>query len=257
MLLFLLFVYYMAIHHKIKYTAFGSLFVQFITAIIDLFVLLSFTPKKYLVLKQLLLLEFIVQIVEGSFYVWLAFGINNIKNVTPYRYYDWFITTPTMLTTLSVYLIFLKNREELKNKEELKNINPNKLENIDEESVLNEDFFSIIQRNAKVIIYILILNATMLAFGLLNEYHVLNKYLAVFLGFIPFIAMFYLIYENFAKYSKKGTTLFTYFAFVWSLYGVAALMSYHWKNIFYNILDLFAKNFFGLYLAYVLYFSVD
>ena len=239
----------MAIHHPIKYTAYGSLFIQFITGIIDLYVLLSFTPKKYLVLKQLLLLEFIVQVVEGGFYIWLALAFHSVKNVTPYRYYDWFITTPTMLTSLSVYLIYLKNKEELKNKQ--------LQSDEDKDSVLNEDFFTIIQKNAKILIYVLILNASMLTFGLLNEYHILNKYLAVFLGFIPFVAMFYLIYENFAKYSEKGTTLFKYFSFVWSLYGVAALMSYHWKNIFYNILDLFAKNFFGLYLAYVLYFSVD
>ena len=244
----------MAIYHPIKYTANASLLIQFLTAIVDLYVLLIYVPRKYLVVKQLLLLEFIVQIVEGSFYVWLALAFHSIQNVTPYRYYDWYITTPTMLTSLSVYLIFLKNKEELKNKQsnELKSD-----EDENKDSVLNEDFFTIIQKNAKTITYVLILNAIMLTFGLLNEYHILNKYLAVFLGFIPFVAMFYLIYENFAKYSEKGTILFKYFSFVWALYGVAALMSYHWKNIFYNILDLFAKNFFGLYLAYVLYFSVD
>lgn len=36
------------------------------------------------------------------------------------------------------------------------------------------------------------------------------------------------------------------------MYGVAALMSYKIKNIMYNILDLFAKNFFGLYLGFVI-----
>jgi hypothetical protein len=241
----------MVVHHPIKYTANASLFIQFLTAIVDLYVLLSFIPRKYLVLKQLLILEFIVQIIEGTFYVWLAFSFHTIKNVTPYRYYDWYLTTPTMLITFSVYLIYLKNKEELKDK------NTNELDSSDHEILENEDFFTIIKKNSKIITYVLILNATMLTFGLLNEHHVLNKYLAVFLGFIPFIAMFYLIYENYAKYTEKGIVLFKYFSFVWSLYGVAALMSYHWKNIFYNILDLFAKNFFGLYLAYVLYFSVD
>jgi hypothetical protein len=241
----------MAVYHPIKYTANASLFIQLLTAIVDLYVLFIKVPIKYLVLKQLLLLEFIVQIVEGTFYVWLAFAFHTIKNVTPYRYYDWYITTPTMLITFSVYLIYLKNKEELKDK------NTNKLDSNDHVVLENEDFFTIVKKNAKIITYILLLNAAMLTFGLLNERHVLNKYVAVSLGFIPFIAMFYLIYENYAKYSEKGIVLFKYFSFVWSLYGVAALMSYHWKNIFYNILDLFAKNFFGLYLAYVLYFSVD
>ncbi len=241
----------MAPYHPIKYTANASLFVQVLTAIVDLYVLFLKVPRKYLVLKQLLLLEFIVQIVEGTFYVWLAFAFHTIQNVTPYRYYDWYITTPTMLTTFSVYLIYLKNKEELKDK------NTNELDSNDHAVLENEDFFTIIKKNAQIITYILILNAIMLTFGLLNERSVLNKYVAVSLGFIPFTAMFYLIYENYAKYSEKGTTLFTYFSSVWALYGVAALMPYNWKNSFYNILDLFAKNFFGLYLAYVLYFSVD
>ncbi len=241
----------MAPYHPIKYTANASLFVQVLTAIVDLYVLFLKVPRKYLVLKQLLLLELIVQVVEGTFYVWLAFAFHTIQNVTPYRYYDWYITTPTMLTTFSVYLIYLKNKEELKDK------NTNELDSNDHAVLENEDFFTIIKKNAQIITYILILNAIMLTFGLLNERSVLNKYVAVSLGFIPFIAMFYLIYENYAKYSEKGITLFTYFSSVWALYGVAALMPYNWKNSFYNILDLFAKNFFGLYLAYVLYFSVD
>jgi bacteriorhodopsin len=156
-----------------------------------------------------------------------------------------------MLTTFSVYLIYLKNKEEFKNTNTTDSVRSY------EEDVNNEDFFTIIKKNAKTITYILILNAIMLTFGLLNEHHILNKYLAVSLGFVPFVALFYLIYENYAKYSEKGITLFKYFSSVWALYGVAALVPYHWKNIFYNILDLFAKNFFGLYLAYVLYFSVD
>jgi bacteriorhodopsin len=35
---------------------------------------------------------------------------------------------------------------------------------------------------------------------------------------------------------------------VWSLYGVAAILPFFIKNISYNILDIFAKNFFGLFL---------
>jgi bacteriorhodopsin len=37
------------------------------------------------------------------------------------------------------------------------------------------------------------------------------------------------------------------------VYGIAALLPYNVKNAMYNILDLFAKNFFGIFLAYVLY----
>jgi bacteriorhodopsin len=36
------------------------------------------------------------------------------------------------------------------------------------------------------------------------------------------------------------------------MYGIAALLPYNLKNSIYNILDLFAKNFFGLFLTYII-----
>jgi uncharacterized ion transporter superfamily protein YfcC len=157
-----------------------------------------------------------------------------------------------MLVTLTIYLIYLNDQEENKKEEKTKYKSHNKkYENDDIKKT--DDFFTIFKQNSKMISYIIILNAIMLTFGLLNEFNILNKYAAVFCGFIPFTILFYLIYENYAKYSEKGTTIFIYFSAIWSIYGVAALMSYHWKNTFYNILDLFAKNFFGLYLAYILW----
>jgi hypothetical protein len=231
-------------HHIIKHTARASLLVQIITAIIDLYILTLNIPKPYLILKQLLILEVIVQIVEGTFYVWLATSFQTIENITPYRYFDWFITTPTMLITLTIYLIYLNDYENDKKKDK---------NDIDIDK--NDDFFKILKNNSTTITYIIILNAIMLTFGLLNEFNILNKYVAVFCGFIPFTILFYLIYDNYAKYSVQGTTLFIYFCGIWSIYGFAALMSYHWKNTFYNILDLFAKNFFGLYLAYIIWIA--
>jgi hypothetical protein len=37
------------------------------------------------------------------------------------------------------------------------------------------------------------------------------------------------------------------------LYGVAAVLPYGSKNAMYNVLDLFSKNFFGLFLGYLIY----
>jgi hypothetical protein len=50
---------------------------------------------------------------------------------------------------------------------------------------------------------------------------------------------------------KNG--LFYWFVFFWALYGVFAIMNYKIKNTGYNILDIFAKNFFGLFLAYAVW----
>ena len=38
----------------------------------------------------------------------------------------------------------------------------------------------------------------------------------------------------------------------WGLYGFVAFLPYYLKNSFYNILDLFAKNFFGIFLSYII-----
>ena len=42
-------------------------------------------------------------------------------------------------------------------------------------------------------------------------------------------------------------------ASIWSIYGIAALFNFKIKNAFYNILDIFSKNFYGLFLAYLVY----
>ena len=224
-------------------TVYASLFVQVITGIIDFYVLKLNVVPSMMILKDLLLLELVVQLIEGSFYIWLAYSFVSIENITPHRYYDWFLTTPTMLITFSIYLIYLKNEYEQK-------LNTNTTKTINNDT---DTFVQILQKNAYILIPIVLLNALMLIFGYLGEINIIKEKIAVLCGFIPFILCFTLIYEKYAKYSEQGLILFWYFVSVWSLYGVAALFPYNLKNIFYNILDLFAKNFFVLYLAYIIW----
>jgi hypothetical protein len=220
----------------IQYTAGLSLFVQIITAAIDYYVLTLPTISPDLkLLHDLLVVELLVQLVEGAFYVWLVFAISRTTNITLHRYWDWFITTPTMLITFTTFLIYLRFKE-------------NGVEDI-------PSFMSIIGANLKTYSTLVLLNTSMLMFGYLGELKKISLFTSVFGGFIPFFMMFYIIYENFAKYTDLGTTMFWYFFIVWGLYGVAACLSYNLKNVSYNILDLFAKNFFGLFLAYILYSS--
>ena len=217
----------------LKTTAFASLAAQIFTGIVDLYVLTMPVAMEYLLLKQLLALEFLVQFIEAIFYVWLAVYISTAVRITQKRYYDWAITTPVMLITLSSYLIYLRITET-------------------QGSEAIPSFLDIIENNYVNFIKIVILNALMLLFGYLGEINVLKTVPSVIAGFIPFFAMFYLIYDKYAKYTSNGMLLFYYFVVVWSLYGIAALMSYKWKNTSYNILDLFSKNFFGLFLAYLI-----
>jgi hypothetical protein len=215
----------------LKISVYVSLFVQVITGIFDYYVISLNIPSRLIVLKQVLIMELIVQIVEGIFYIWLAYNITSVVNITPNRYYDWYLTTPTMLVSLCVYLIYLKNDEE--NKE------------------TRDSLIKIVYDNLNILIPIIFLNFVMLTSGYLTEIKKISRTPGVLFGFIPFLIYFYLIYENFAKYSHSGFKLFIFFFCVWFTYGIAALMKYKTKNIMYNILDVFAKNFFGIYLGFI------
>ena len=221
----------------IKITVYFSLLVQIVTGVFDYYVIQLNMPSNFLIIKEILIMELIVQIVEGIFYIWLALNISSVTNITPHRYYDWYLTTPTMLISLCIYLVYLNNEER----------------NIE----TTDSFFKIIYDNMNVLLSILFLNFLMLTSGYLTEIKKISQVSGVLLGFIPFFIFFYLIYHYFARFSLFGTEMFFYFLIVWSLYGVAALMSYRIKNIMYNILDLFAKNFFGLYLGYVIINSLN
>ena len=209
-----------------------SIIVQIITGIIEIGTFFVKVPTIYTIIRQLLLIELVVQVLEGSFYFWLVYNFTKVLNVTPKRYIDWVITTPTMLITLIVYLIYLTKKEENKTNE--------------------LDFFTILKDNSNIIIPVVLLNWLMLLFGYLGEIRAIPVLLGVFLGFIPFLLYYYLIYVNYVTQNSSGYLLFWYFFFFWSLYGFVAVLPYYVKNSLYNILDLFAKNFFGIFLSYII-----
>ena len=212
-----------------------SIIVQVITGIIEMSAFFIKVPPIYSLIRELLILELIVQIIEGSFYVWLAYNFTKVLNVTPKRYIDWAITTPTMLITLMLYLIYLNERTKNET---------NKLE-----------FFTLLKDNSNIFIPVLILNWLMLLFGYLGEMKIIPVFLGVIFGFIPFLIYYYMIYLNYVTENTYGYLLFWYFFFFWSLYGVVAVLPYYMKNSFYNILDLFSKNFFGIFLSYIIFFG--
>ena len=210
-----------------------SVVIQIITGIIEVFSLFVKLPLKFAFLKQMMALEVFVQVIEGSFYMYWLYNFKNIVNITPKRYFDWVITTPTMLINLIFYLIFLKSKEE----------------NISDR--LN--FFELFKSEFYTISTVLLLNWAMLLFGYLGETSVIPVLLGVGLGFIPFLIYYYIIYKKYALLTNDGFKIFGYFFIFWSLYGIAAVIPYKIKNICYNILDLFSKNFFGIFLTYLIF----
>jgi hypothetical protein len=208
-----------------------SVFIQIITGIIDFLAFLIKVPSQFIIIRQLLILELSVQFVEGLFYLWLVINFNYLTDVTPKRYIDWTITTPTMLVTLIIYLIYSYHKEKG---------DTSKLE-----------LFDLLFKNSFTISNVLMLNWLMLLFGYLGEKKIIPTFTGVLLGFIPFLIYYFIIYINYVR-STFGLKLFLYFLVFWSFYGVVALFPYYLKNACYNILDIFSKNFFGIFLGYTI-----
>jgi hypothetical protein len=206
-----------------------SIIIQIITGLIELGAFFVKVPTVYSLIRQLLIVELVVQFFEGMFYFWLAYNFTKVLNVTPKRYIDWVITTPTMLITLMMYLIYLDNKS------------------------ISLDFFTLLKNNVSTFIPVIILNWLMLLLGYLGEMKIIPILLGIFLGFIPFLMYYYIIYINYVSQNRIGQLMFWYFFFFWSLYGFVAVLPYYIKNSFYNILDLFAKNFFGIFLSYIIF----
>ena len=207
-----------------------SLIVQFVVGILNFLVIHVETKPNDEILKDLLRVELFVQIIEFIFYLWLFYFFHQVsRNITPYRYADWSITTPLMLITLSAYLHHDGRT-------------PSRL----------WDFLS---THTASLVKIVLLNAAMLLFGFIGELGYLTPYVSTALGFIPFAINFKYIQETFLASSKDKFKhlVFYWFVFFWSLYGVFALTSYTVKNTGYNILDIFSKNFFGFFLAYIVW----
>ncbi len=211
----------------IEDSAYTSLIIQFITGIIDVYGLTIEVPPNKQIFKELLKLELAVQSIEFVYYYWMVQNIKSFENITPTRYFDWAVTTPTMLVTLMAYL------------------------DSDNTSSVTDFVIS----NQEIIFEIIVLNFIMLIFGLIGEFKQLDTKTSVALGFVPFTLYFKMIWN---KYISNKTTsdqlfMFWFFLLTWSLYGVAALLPYEEKNTMYNILDLFAKNFLGILLVYIIW----
>ena len=161
-------------------------------------------------------LETCISIVAGYYYSIFITKVNNKQidwnEITKLRYIDWSITTPLMLITLSIVLA--KNSKQIV--------------------------------HFTTIMSIMILNYFMLGIGYYGVINPQYKFFAMIGGFIPFFAMFYLIYINFCGKQIANKILFIIYIIVWGMYGIVYLFSDIYKNIGMNILDLIAKCFIGL-----------
>lgn len=214
----------------VKNSIYFSLFTQFIVLLIGVYAMMKPLSPNHKLLGSILSMENIVQLVEFIFYVWFGFFVYNIErlDIAKYRYYDWIFTTPVMLFTIMVYLKYNTSQKE-KSK-----------------SFTLSEF---IHENKENITGVFISNFIMLLVGYLQEIGKMSIVWSSVIGFAGLFNAFRLIY-SYVGDIYYNQLLFWFMFIIWNLYGVAAFFTNKIKNTMYNMLDLFAKNFFGLFIAY-------
>jgi bacteriorhodopsin len=195
-------------------------------------------------LRFISLLETIVQLIEFLFYLRFALFPPTYANMAIIRYFDWFFTTPTMLLSMILYYHYLANQE---------GFSSNVIWDLQ-----NNDYkptWDFLNENKYDILEILFYNAMMLLMGFLHEIGVAPLWFTNTAGFIFFFMAFYKVYQLYVTKSPRYHVVFWVTFFIWSLYGVAATFPNKRKNIWYNLLDIVAKNFYGVFLAFVILFK--
>jgi hypothetical protein len=218
----------------LKSTIEGSLLIQVITLLLNLYSFFIPLDKWDSALKEILGLETFVQVVELVFYSWYRERlIGSENNVTQYRYYDWFLTTPTMLFSTASFYGYLESKQG--------------------DAKKPFSLFDFFQTNSNWILLMVLCNALMLLFGYLQEVGLLSSVWSTVFGYLALLGSFGILYTKFVSKVPQEQGLFNFMFGAWSLYGVAALFPSREKNISYNVLDIFAKNFYGVFLSYYIY----
>jgi len=212
----------------VKQSIYISLFVQITTTLVSLDGFSYDLLPQDRILQEVLWIETFVQFVEGFFYVWIISSLNDLDKMTPRRYIDWSITTPIMLFST---IIFFKYNE-------IKHT--------------GKPFtaFEFYDENKENVHKIFFYNAMMLLCGFLGEAGYIDKKIGIPIGFVFFYLSFELVYREYGSKTEENKTLFTILATLWALYGFSAMLPVKPKNISYNMLDVFAKNFYGVYIYY-------
>ena len=172
-------------------------------------------------LSDVVRLELLVTAIQFTFYATL---IRNqpAETMAVTRYYDWAITTPLMLISLSSYLIYKRGE------------------------MSQGGILEVLRKYKSQVTRIVIFNAIMLAAGYLGEIGVIPREYALIIGSVAFIAAFRIIYK---EMGGAGNGTFNMVSVVWGLYAVAYMLPTLEKNIMYNGLDLISKNFFAIILT--------
>jgi len=212
-------------------TAFFSLIIQIIIGIIGIYGIFIPLSDKNAILTDILIMETVVQFIELSFYIWLVLQLKHLAHEVTYtRYFDWFLSTPIMLITTVLFMKYLSS-----------------IDNVNDETIVTVK--SVIKEHLTPIVKIIVANFFMLLFGFLAEIKKISRTNGFVFGTFGLLYSFYTIYTHFIGNILINKILFYSMFIIWFIYGVAFLFPYVIKNTFYNFLDIFSKNFYGLFLV--------
>jgi bacteriorhodopsin len=174
-------------------------------------------------LAHSLRLELVVVAIQFFFYVGLLRNAQ-LGIMAQTRYFDWFITTPLMLLSMSSYFLYKSGD-------------------------LSKSLGEVLTKHRTSILRILVLNLGMLVSGYLGELGMIPRLSAFVIGTALFLFMFRIIWKDMGG---KKSKMFLPIAIVWGLYGKAYMLPEVPKNLMYNVLDLTSKNAFGAFLTHEL-----
>jgi bacteriorhodopsin len=217
------------------------------------------------VLQTIILLELVVQIVEFAWYfiIGIRYAFFNKEFEIWYRYLDWAVTTPIMMTSILLFVLWDTDREC--------------------DNVLGH------WSRVLALVIIVLMDLLMLFVGAAYEVPnsteekngIINFFVSVrggldrlacgmkggglILGFIPFIGVFTPVLVVVAQnFTVNGFISWLITFLTWLLYGVVALLGadftgdgqpWMWseeaRNTAYNLLDIFSKNAVGLIVSTV------
>lgn len=201
----------------LKHTTRGSILVQALSALYAQKGLEKTVPR---LLVDTLKLELFVNAIQFSFYVGLLRNIQ-LETMAATRYFDWFITTPLMLISMSSYFLYRQGETA-------------------------QSLSQVFTKHKKHIVRVLLFNVLMLVSGLLGELGVIPKLTALALGTAAFALVFKTIWSELGGSKSR---LFGPITTIWAMYGIAFMLPNLQKNTMYNGLDLVSKNFFAVFLA--------
>lgn len=139
-----------------------------------------------------------------------------IKKINDMRYSDWVITTPLMILVLSLVLSY-ENKVAIK---------------------------------LSSLFALLVFDLLMLVSGYLGEIGKISRASGTIAGYVGFFLLFGTLWKTYmsgSRVTNQSKLVFGIYFVLWTLYGVAYQANESTKMLSYNILDLLAKAFVGIF----------